>query len=341
MVKLGERFFTSLGFDPLPQTFWERSLFVRPRDREVVCHASAWDVTWSDDLRIKMCIEPTEEDLITIHHELGHDYYFHAYSKLPILFQQGANDGFHEAIGDTIALSVTPEYLKGLGLLDAVPKGDKGAHQRADEDGARQGRVPAVRPPHRQVAVGRASPARRPRRLQRGVVGAPREVPGRRAARRAHARTTSIPGAKYHVRVEHAVRRATSSRASTSSSSTARSVKAAGYTGPLDQCSIYGDARRGRSSRAMLALGASKPWPEALEALGAGRRADARRPARVLRAAPALARGAGQGARLRVALSPCYLHGSEIAARRDAQHLEPLRPVGPAARRRSAPASPR
>ena len=105
MVKLGERFFTSLGFDPLPASFWERCLFIRPRDREVVCHASAWDVTWSDDLRIKMCIEPTEDDLVTIHHELGHDFYFSRYYKLPILFQQRANDGFHEGIGDTLALS--------------------------------------------------------------------------------------------------------------------------------------------------------------------------------------------------------------------------------------------
>ncbi|HUR08666.1 MAG TPA: M2 family metallopeptidase, partial [Nonomuraea sp.] len=118
MVKLGESFFTSLGLDPLPQTFWERSMLTKPRDREVVCHASAWDVTFEDDLRIKMCIRnpPTEEDLSTVHHELGHDYYFHAYYKLPVLYQGGANDGFHEAIGDALVLSMTPGYLKQLGL---------------------------------------------------------------------------------------------------------------------------------------------------------------------------------------------------------------------------------
>src|SRR6185503_15027085 len=126
MVRLGERFFTSLGLAPLPDTFWERSLFKKPADRDVVCHASAWDVTYSNDLRIKMCIEPKEEDLITIHHELGHDYYFHYYYKLPILFQGGANDGFHEGIGDTLTLSVTPAYLKSIGLLDKVPASDKG-----------------------------------------------------------------------------------------------------------------------------------------------------------------------------------------------------------------------
>ncbi|MGH7440787.1 MAG: M2 family metallopeptidase, partial [Polyangiaceae bacterium] len=122
----GESFFVGLGFDPLPATFWERSLFSRPRDREVVCHASAWDVTWSGDLRVKVCLEPTEEDFVTAHHELGHDFYFQRYFKLPILFQQGANDGFHEGIGDTIALSVTPAYLKSIGLVDKVPQNERG-----------------------------------------------------------------------------------------------------------------------------------------------------------------------------------------------------------------------
>ena len=126
MVKYGESFFTSLGFAPLPETFWERSLFTKPRDRDVVCHASAWDVDYEDDLRIKMCIEINEEDFRTIHHELGHNYYQRAYYKQPSLFQNGANDGFHEAIGDTIALSVTPEYLKKIGLLDAVPERPQG-----------------------------------------------------------------------------------------------------------------------------------------------------------------------------------------------------------------------
>src|SRR5205814_2716133 len=125
MVRYGERFFTSLGFDPLPKTFWERSLFTKPRDREVVCHASAWDVDDADDLRIKMCIEINAEDFSTIHHELGHNFYQRAYKAQPPLFRDSANDGFHEAIGDTIALSVTPEYLVKLGLLDRAPDASK------------------------------------------------------------------------------------------------------------------------------------------------------------------------------------------------------------------------
>src|SRR6185437_1650952 len=121
MVHYGENFFKSLGFAPLPPTFWERSLFVKPRDREVVCHASAWDVDAVEDLRIKMCINITGEDFMTVHHELGHNFYQRAYNQQPPLFRDSANDGFHEAIGDTIALSVTPEYLVKLGLLDQAP----------------------------------------------------------------------------------------------------------------------------------------------------------------------------------------------------------------------------
>ena len=121
MAKIGERFYTSLGFAPLPETFWKRSLFVRPQDHDVVCHASAWDIDLEDDIRIKMCIQPTEEDFNTIHHELGHNFYQRAFKAQPVIFRDSANDGFHEAIGDAIALSVTPEYLVQIGLLDKAP----------------------------------------------------------------------------------------------------------------------------------------------------------------------------------------------------------------------------
>src|SRR6202035_4460888 len=125
MVRYGERFFTSLGFAPLPKTFWERSLFTKPRDRDGVCHASAWDIDNADDLRIKMCIQINSVDFSTIHHELGHNFYQRAYKEQPFLFEDSANDGFHEAVGDTIALSVTPEYLKKIGLIDQVPPPSK------------------------------------------------------------------------------------------------------------------------------------------------------------------------------------------------------------------------
>src|SRR6202047_5532277 len=121
MVRYGEGFYKSLGFAPLPETFWTRSLLTKPRDRDVVCHASAWDIDNKDDVRVKMCIQIRDVDFVTIHHELGHNFYQRAYKDQPTMFQGGANDGFHEAIGDTIALAITPEYLKQIGLLDSAP----------------------------------------------------------------------------------------------------------------------------------------------------------------------------------------------------------------------------
>ncbi len=127
MVRQGEGFYSSLGFAPLPETFWQRSQIVKPADREVICHASAWDVDNKDDLRIKMCTKVNSDDFVTIHHELGHNYYQRAYNKQPYLYLDSANDGFHEAIGDTMALSITPQYLVDIGLLDKskVPSADK------------------------------------------------------------------------------------------------------------------------------------------------------------------------------------------------------------------------
>ncbi|MBA6294547.1 M2 family metallopeptidase [Colwellia sp. MB02u-9] len=125
MVKGAESFFTSLGFEALPETFWQRSLFTKPADRDVVCHASAWDLDAKDDIRIKMCIQKTGEDFSVIHHELGHNFYQRAYQNQPVYYQNSANDGFHEAIGDTIALSVTPKYLKEIGLIDTIPDESK------------------------------------------------------------------------------------------------------------------------------------------------------------------------------------------------------------------------
>src|SRR5216683_2915408 len=122
MVRYGESFFTSLGFEQLPTTFWERSMLTKPVDHEAVCHASAWDIDFDKDVRLKMCIQINEEDFTTVHHELGHNYYQMAYSKQPFLFRDSANDAFHEAIGDTIALSVTPAYLKQIGLINRTPE---------------------------------------------------------------------------------------------------------------------------------------------------------------------------------------------------------------------------
>ncbi len=273
MVRQGEHFFTALGFDPLPETFWQRSLFVRPRDREVVCHASAWDVTWSGDLRIKMCIEPTEEDFVTIHHELGHDFYFQRYGGLPVLFQQGANDGFHEAIGDTMALSVTPEYLKSVGLLDSPATSDRARlNQQMKLALDKIAFLPFGLLIDRwrwRVFSGQVGPGEYNDawwKLKRELQGVSPPSPRPRDA--------FDPGAKFHVAASTPYVRYFLARIYQFQFHKAL-CEAAGHRGPLDRCSIHDSKAAGARLMAMLALGASKPWPDALEAIGAGRKADA------------------------------------------------------------------
>jgi peptidyl-dipeptidase A len=265
MVKVGEQFFSSLGFEPLPETFWERSQFVKPADREVVCHASAWNVDNVDDLRIKMCIKTNADDFITIHHELGHNYYQRAYNKQDYLHLNGANDGFHEAIGDMIALSITPEYLVQIDMLDPaqVPSADKDIglllRQAMDKvaflpfgllldryrwglyDGSIQ--ESAINTGWNDL-----------RRDYQGVVPpVPRDPAGFDA------------GAKYHIPGNVSYTRYFLARLLQFQFYKA-ACDTAGWKGPLHRCSFYGNKDVGAKLGAMLEMGASKPWPDALEA---------------------------------------------------------------------------
>jgi peptidyl-dipeptidase A len=273
MVKTGEAFFTSLGLDPLPPTFWERSMLVKPRDREVVCHASASDVAMNDDLRIKMCVKPTEDDLITIHHELGHDYYFHAYYKLPPLYQGGANDGFHEALGDALTLSITPQYWKGLGLLAAVPRDDKGlinVQMKLALDKVAFLPFGLLIDKWRwDVFAGKIKPADYNKawwELRRKYQGIDAPIP--------RTEEDFDPGAKYHIPANVPYTRYFLARLLQFQFHRAL-CRAAGQGGPLHQCSIYGSKEAGRALSKMMAMGAAKAWPEALAALSGERQMDA------------------------------------------------------------------
>src|ERR1700722_19570649 len=272
MVRDAEGFFTSLGFEPLPASFWERSLFTKPRDREVVCHASAWDIDFKDDLRIKVCIDPTAEDFTTVHHELGHNFYQRAYDDLSPLFMNSANDGFHEAIGDTIALSVTPEYLKQIGLIDTVspPSADIGLLlDRALDKVAFLPFGLLVDQWRWKVFSGEIKPADynkswwELRRKYQGV--APPEE---------RSEADFDPGAKYHVAANVPYTRYF--LATILQFQFHRALcKEAGYTGPLDRCSIYGNKAAGAKLAKMLAMGQSRPWPDALEVMTGQRQMDA------------------------------------------------------------------
>jgi peptidyl-dipeptidase A len=271
MARIGEAFFSSLGFEPLPQTFWERSMFTKPRDREVVCHASAWDIDAIDDLRIKMCIEPTEEDFVTIHHELGHNYYQRAYSRLDPLYRDSANDGFHEAVGDTLALSITPAYLVKLGFLDEEPETDDvGMLLRLALDKIAFLPFGLLVDQYRwRVFSGEIGPEEynsawwELRQRYQGV---------RPPVERTEAQLD--PGAKYHVPANVPYTRYF--LAGVLQFQMHRALcETAGYEGPLHRCSIYGSSAAGTRLAAMLEMGLSRPWPDALEALGAGREMDA------------------------------------------------------------------
>jgi len=265
MVKTGERFYTSLGFPALPETFWQRSQIVRPRDRDVICHASAWDVDFKDDLRIKMCTKVNSDDFVTIHHELGHNFYQRAYNQQPFLYQNGANGGFHEAIGDFIALSVTPEYLVQIGLLDRskVPSADKDIglllRQAMDKvafmpfayivDKWRYGVFDGSTPPakYNQAWVD----------LKQQYQGVVPPVPRSEA--------DFDPGAKFHIPGNTTYERYFFARVLQFQFYKA-ACDMAGWKGPLHRCSFYGNKEVGRRLNAMLAMGASHPWPDALEA---------------------------------------------------------------------------
>lgn len=270
MVKQGEAFYSSLGFAPLPETFWQRSQIVKPRDRDVICHASAWDIDNLDDIRIKMCTKVNADDFVTIHHELGHNYYQRAYKNQPFLYKGGANDGFHEAIGDTVALSITPDYLVKIGLLQPaqVPSADKDIglllRQAMDKvaflpfgllvDKWRWGVFSG------QIPEGQYQAGWDALRLKyQGIV-----PPVARDESRFD------PGAKYHIPATVPYARYFLARVLQFQFYKA-ACRQAGWKGPLHRCSFYGDKAVGTKLNAMLAMGQSKPWPDALQAFTGSR----------------------------------------------------------------------
>lgn len=270
MVQTGEGFYSSLGLAPLPATFWERSLFVKPADREVLCHASAWDLDEKNDVRIKMCIKVNADDFVTIHHELGHNYYQRAYQAQPALYRNGANDGFHEAIGDFVALSITPEYLVQIGMLDPakVPSADKdiGLLLRQAMDKVAFLPFGLLMDKWRwQVFDGTIQPGGyqagwdRLRRDYQGVV-----------APVVRDETRFDPGAKYHIPGSVPYTRYFLARLLQFQFYKA-ACDQAGWKGPLHRCSFFGDKKVGARLNAMLEMGASKPWPDALEAFTGSR----------------------------------------------------------------------
>jgi len=264
MVRTGEAFFTSLGFDQLPETFWERSLFTKPEDREVICHAAAYNIDEKEDVRIKMCIKVNEEDFKTIHHELGHDYYYLAYNQQSYLYRYSANDGFHEAVGDTLSLSITPRYLVQIGLLPSEPDsaGDIGLLLKAALDKVAFAPFGLLVDQWRwKVFSGEVGPEGynqlwwQLRREYQGI-SAPNDRPP----------DAFDPGAKFHVPANFPYARYLLANVLQFQFFRAM-CDIAGNEGPVHRCSFYRSEEAGSRLKTMLEMGRSQPWPKALEAL--------------------------------------------------------------------------
>jgi peptidyl-dipeptidase A len=273
MTRVAEDFYVSLGFPKLPDSFWEKSLFVQPRDRDVVCHASAWDMNLKGDVRIKQCVEPDEEQLSTLHHELGHLFYDLMYNPLEPIFQGAAHDGFHEAIGDTITLSLTPDHLHKVGLVPPQktdPRTTVNAQMKwALEKIAFMPWAKLVDQWRWQVFAGEVTPANYNAawwKLREQYQGLSTPV--------LRSEEDFDPGAKYHVPGNVPYTRYFLSFVLQFQFYKAL-CDASGYQGPLHECSFYGNAEAGKRFMAMLQQGASKPWPETLEKLTGTRQMDA------------------------------------------------------------------
>jgi peptidyl-dipeptidase A len=273
MMKTGEAFYVSLGLAPLPDTFWSRSLIVKPADRDVVCHASAWDIDDKDDIRVKMCTKVNADDFYTVHHELGHNYYQRAYKDQPYAFKGGANDGFHEAIGDFVGLSaLTPTYLQQIGVLDQAPdpNADIPFLMRMALD--KIAFLPfglLVDKWRWQVFSGEVQPKDYNAAWWKLVNQYQGLTPP--SARPADA---FDPGAKYHIPGNTPYMRYFLAHIYQFQFHQA-ACKQAGWKGPLHRCSVYGDKEVGAKFNTMMEMGQSQPWPEAMKAFTGQDKGDA------------------------------------------------------------------
>jgi len=273
MVKSAESFYTSLGMPELPDSFWTNSLLKKPRDRDVVCHASAWPLgDRGSDVRIKQCIVPTQEELFTIYHELGHVYYFMAYPDQDNTYRTGAHDGFHEAIGDTINLAMTPGYFKEIGLLEEV---------EVSEEATLNNQMKMALDKIAFLPFGKLMDQWRwkvfsgeigPDEYNQGWWDLRTEYQGiRPPVERTEA--DFDPGAKYHIPGNTPYTRYFLSFIVQFQFFQAL-CDAAGHEGPLHECSFYGNQEAGDRFWAMMQKGASQPWQDTLYELTGTREMD-------------------------------------------------------------------
>ncbi|XP_071562887.1 angiotensin-converting enzyme-like [Temnothorax nylanderi] len=281
MFRLAENFFTSINLSAMPDTFWEKSILTKQKDVDMICHASAWDFYDGKDFRIKQCTRVNMEDLLTAHHEMGHVEYYLQYKNQPTVFKEGANPGFHEAVGDVISLSVsTPSHLKKIDLLK-----DDSTDQEAllnhlyVKSLDKIAFLPFAYMMDRwrwNVFQGKVTPDNYNCNwwsLAEEYQGI--EPPVDRTEE------DFDPGSKYHIIADVEYIRYYVSFVIQFQFHKALCTKAKEYdpnnpdTKLLSQCDIYGNKDAGNLLKSMLELGSSKPWPDAMEKISGQRQMDA------------------------------------------------------------------
>uniref|UniRef100_UPI00358E57EB angiotensin-converting enzyme isoform X2 n=1 Tax=Myxine glutinosa TaxID=7769 RepID=UPI00358E57EB len=265
MFHIADEFFTSLNLIPMPQEFWDKSMLTKPNDgREVVCHPSAWDFGNRKDFRIKMCAVVNMDDLVTIHHEMGHIEYFMQYKDQPVPFRDGANPGFHEAIGDVLALSVsTPKHLKEIGLLEKVDDNEDSEInfllKMALDKIAFLPFAYLMDQWRWKVFDGRISSNDFNKQwwnLRLKYQGVCSPTP--------RTENDFDPGAKYHIPSDVSYIRYFISFVIQFQFHKAMCDEA-GHVGPLHKCDVYRSKAAGDLMADMMRLGSSKPWQDAME----------------------------------------------------------------------------
>lgn len=270
MARMADEFFSSMGLFPANDAFWENSMLERPDDgRDVVCHASAWDFYNRVDFRIKMCTEINMEYFLTLHHELGHIQYDMNYKHQPVSFRDGANIAFQEAIGEVMSQSVaTPKHLKEVGLFDG--EDDPIEVEKTDINFLLKMALPTIGTLPFSLALeqwrwdvfsGKTNVNAGTERwwqLKNDLIGV--KAPVERTEEDFEA------GAMYHIIVTYPfigyyIRTIIQFQFYQSL------CQAANHTGPLHKCDFYRSTEAGEKLAAMLSMGRSKPWPEAMEAL--------------------------------------------------------------------------
>uniref|UniRef100_A0A8C1ZDQ6 Angiotensin-converting enzyme n=1 Tax=Cyprinus carpio TaxID=7962 RepID=A0A8C1ZDQ6_CYPCA len=265
LFKEAEKFFMSVNMSAMFDNFWTNSMFIKPEGRDVVCHPTAWDMGNREDFRIKMCTKVNMDDFLTVHHEMGHNQYQMAYRHQSYLLRDGANEGFHEAVGEIMSLSAaTPSHLQSLGLLppDFIQDYETDINFLMKQALTIVATLPFTymleewRWQVFKEIIPKDEWMLRWWQMKRDLVGVGEAVP--------RDESYCDPPALFHVSGDYSFIRYFT-RTIYQFQFQEALCEAAGHTGPLYKCDITNSTKAGNKLRHMLELGRSMSWTRALE----------------------------------------------------------------------------